>query len=80
MKHSWQLKPKIDPKLSRHRKMQSTPSRSYFFLSDPESLFIFGSSRSLRGLCTRHFFVKTLLNFGCIDGSQSFNGSRSLKM
>ena len=36
------------------------------------------SSRSLRGLCKCHLLIKTFLNFGCIDGSQSLNWSRIL--
>jgi len=47
---------------------------------DPESLFIFGSSRSLHGLYKYNVnakwkhMVKTLLNFGCIDGSWIWRG------
>ena len=37
---------------------------------DPESHFIFGSSRSLRGLYTRHILGKAILNLGCIDGER----------
>ena len=37
---------------------------------DPESHFIFGSSRSLRGLYTRHILGKAILNLGCTDGAR----------
>ena len=39
---------------------------------DPESLFNFGSRRSLRG----HFLSKNMGKFGWIDGSRCLNRSR----
>jgi len=64
---------------------ESTPAGFCVFLSDPESkicekpdpesLFHFGSSRSLRG----HFLGKTWVNYGWIDGNRSLNRSRILK-
>ena len=49
--------------------------------TDPGSLFIFCSSKSLRGLHTIHVIsaVKVLLNFACIDDFPSLNRSRILK-
>jgi len=59
---------------------ESTPTGFCVFLSekesklceklDPEPHFIFGSSRNLRGLSTRHIFGKTILILGCIDGER----------
>jgi len=46
--------------------------------TDPESFFIF-SSRGLCGFHMWHFLAKTLLIFGCMDGSRSLNRSRILK-
>jgi len=51
---------------------ESTPAVFRVFLSDPESFFHFGSSRSLRG----HFLRKKWINFGWTDGSRSLNRSR----
>jgi len=46
---------------------------------DHQSLFIFGSSRSLYGLYKCHRLSKILLNFGWVSGCQSLNRSRILK-
>jgi len=65
---------------------ESTPAGFCVFLSDPElesniyekpdpdSFFIVDTSGSHCGLYTC-YCLKTLLNFGCIDGSQSLNRS-----
>jgi len=34
---------------------------------EPESLFIFWQQQKLRGRYECHFFIKTSLEFGCID-------------
>ena len=54
----------------------SDPESRIFEKPGPESLFISGSSKSLRGLYKCHFLSAKLLNFGCIDGCRSLNMSR----
>jgi len=57
----------------------SDPGEKIFEKPDGEPLFVFGSSRNLRGLRESHLLITKIVNFGSIGGFRSLNRSRILK-